>query len=124
MDTEISTYMITEEPYYAAQGNEIEIFEAAYKNGNDYWLYFTPTESDSWAIDPIKGDPVPTSLYATESSANTPPTAVQFWVIGGGSPGPTLAEASTTTTTTSAPTTTTTSTTTTSTPIRTTPPWC
>jgi nitric oxide reductase NorQ protein len=33
MDTEISAYMITEEPYYAAQGNEIEIFEAAYKNG-------------------------------------------------------------------------------------------
>ncbi len=33
MDTEISTYIIKEEPYYAAQGGEIEIFEAAYKNG-------------------------------------------------------------------------------------------
>ncbi len=33
MDTEISTYMISEEPYYAAQGGEIEIFKAAYQNG-------------------------------------------------------------------------------------------
>jgi nitric oxide reductase NorQ protein len=33
MDTAISSYMITQEPYYAAQGGEIEIFEAAYKNG-------------------------------------------------------------------------------------------
>lgn len=33
MDTDISSYMITEEPYYAEQGGEIEIFEAAYKNG-------------------------------------------------------------------------------------------
>ncbi len=33
MDTEISAYMINDEPYYAAQSNEIEIFEAAYKNG-------------------------------------------------------------------------------------------
>ena len=33
MNTEISTYMITEEPYYAAQRGEIEVFEAAYKNG-------------------------------------------------------------------------------------------
>ncbi len=32
-DTQISAYMIAEEPYYATQGNEIEIFEAAYKNG-------------------------------------------------------------------------------------------
>ncbi len=33
MDTQISAYMIEKEPYYAAQGGEIEIFEAAYKNG-------------------------------------------------------------------------------------------
>ncbi len=33
MDTQISAYMIEDEPYYAAQGGEIEMFEAAYKNG-------------------------------------------------------------------------------------------
>lgn len=33
MDTHISAYMIEDEPYYAAQGGEIEIFEAAYRNG-------------------------------------------------------------------------------------------
>lgn len=33
MDTQISDYMIIDEPYYAAQGGEIEIFEAAYQNG-------------------------------------------------------------------------------------------
>lgn len=29
----IDDYMITEEPFYAAQGNEVELYEAAYKNG-------------------------------------------------------------------------------------------
>ena len=29
----LQEYVIPDEPYYAAQGNEIEIFEAAYKNG-------------------------------------------------------------------------------------------
>ena len=29
----IDDYMITEEPFYASQGNEIELYEAAYKNG-------------------------------------------------------------------------------------------
>ena len=33
METDISDYMINDEPFYAAQGSEIEIFEAAYKNG-------------------------------------------------------------------------------------------
>ena len=33
MDTEISAFLITDEPYYAAQGDEIKIFEAAYENG-------------------------------------------------------------------------------------------
>lgn len=33
MDTNISDYMIEDEPFYAAQGSEIEIFEAAYQNG-------------------------------------------------------------------------------------------
>lgn len=32
-DNNISAYMITDEPYYAEQGSEIEIFEASYKNG-------------------------------------------------------------------------------------------
>lgn len=29
----IDAYMITDEPFYSAQGDEIELFEAAYKNG-------------------------------------------------------------------------------------------
>ncbi len=29
----IDAYMITEEPFYAAQGNEIKLYQAAYKNG-------------------------------------------------------------------------------------------
>lgn len=33
MNTQISAYMIEDEPYYAPQGGEIGIFEAAYKNG-------------------------------------------------------------------------------------------
>ena len=33
MHREISAYMITREPYFAAQGGEIELFEAAYRNG-------------------------------------------------------------------------------------------
>ncbi len=32
-DQQIAAYMINDEPYYAAQGEEIELYEAAYKNG-------------------------------------------------------------------------------------------
>ena len=32
-DTNIEEYLITDEPFYAPQGNEIQVFEASYKNG-------------------------------------------------------------------------------------------
>ncbi|MEE9447310.1 MAG: CbbQ/NirQ/NorQ/GpvN family protein [Arenicellales bacterium] len=33
LNEDLNAFMITDEPYYAAQGDEIKIFEAAYKNG-------------------------------------------------------------------------------------------
>lgn len=38
MEKDIAAFMITEEPYFAEQGNEIELFEAAYKNGIPFLL--------------------------------------------------------------------------------------